>query len=145
MKIHLIFCHLVVLLTVLTAGCLWAQTKSPSTTKSALRESMDRDLLEVTIPQLEQLYRSHKYTVTDVVRWYLARMEKYNPVYRAVQTVDAPGALASAAREDAEAKAGGSSFKRGAMWGVPIVAKANTSKKRPDHFRWMERLHDPRP
>jgi len=129
MKIHPIFCHLVVLLTVLTAGCLWAQTKSPSTTKSALRESMDRDLLEVTIPQLEQLYRSHKYTVTDVVRWYLARIEKYNPVYRAVQTVDAPGALASAAREDAEAKAGGSSFKRGAMWGVPIVAKANTSIK----------------
>jgi len=37
---------------------------------------MDRDLLEVTIPQLEQLYRRHKYTVTQVVRWYMARIEK---------------------------------------------------------------------
>jgi Asp-tRNA(Asn)/Glu-tRNA(Gln) amidotransferase A subunit family amidase len=90
---------------------------------------MDRDLLEVTIPQLEQLYRSHKYTVTEVVRWYLARTEKYNGIYRAVQNLDVPGALATAAREDAEAKAGGRGFVRGAMWGVPIVTKANTSIK----------------
>jgi amidase len=88
---------------------------------------MDRDLLEVTVPQLEQLYRSHKYTVTQVVRWYIARIEKYNGIYRAVQNLDAPGAMATAAREDAEAKAGGSGFVRGALWGVPIVAKANTS------------------
>jgi Asp-tRNA(Asn)/Glu-tRNA(Gln) amidotransferase A subunit family amidase len=90
---------------------------------------MDRDLLEVTIPQLEQLYRSHKYTVTEVVRWYMARITKHNGIYRAVQTLDAPGALATAAREDAEAKAGGSSFVRGPMWGVPILIKANTSIK----------------
>ena len=90
---------------------------------------MDRDLLEVTIPQLEQLYQSHKYTVTEVVRWYMARIEKYNGIYRAVQNLDVPGALATAAREDAEAKAGGSSFVRGDMWGVPVVTKANTSIK----------------
>ena len=90
---------------------------------------MDRDLLEVTIPQLEQLYRSHKCTVIEVVRWYLARIEKYNGIYRAVQTLDVPGALATAAREDADAKGGGSSFVRGPMWGVPIVTKANTSIK----------------
>ena len=90
---------------------------------------MDRDLIEVTIPQLEHLYRSHKYTVTEVVRWYIARIEKYNGIYRAVQNLDVPGALATAAREDAEAKAGGSSLVRGPMWGVPIVTKANTSIK----------------
>ncbi len=88
---------------------------------------MDRDLLEVTIPQLEQLYRSHKYTVTQVVRWYIARIEKYNGIYRAVQNLDAPGALATAAREDGEAKAGGASFVRGPLWGVPIVTKANST------------------
>jgi Asp-tRNA(Asn)/Glu-tRNA(Gln) amidotransferase A subunit family amidase len=88
---------------------------------------MDRDLLEVTIPQLEQLYRSHKYTVTEVVRWHIARIEKYNGIYRAVQNLDLPGALATAAREDAEAKAGGKNFVRGALWGVPMVTKANTS------------------
>jgi Asp-tRNA(Asn)/Glu-tRNA(Gln) amidotransferase A subunit family amidase len=90
---------------------------------------MDRDLMEVTIPQLEQFYRSRQYTVTEVVHWYLARIEKYNGIYRAVQTVDVAGALATAAREDSEAKAGGSSFVRGPMWGVPIVMKANTSIK----------------
>ncbi len=31
---------------------------------------MDRDLMEITIPQLEQLYSNHKYTVTEVVRWH---------------------------------------------------------------------------
>ena len=34
------------------------------------QDSMDRDLMEITIPQLEQLYSSHKYTVTDVARWH---------------------------------------------------------------------------
>src|SRR5262249_18174909 len=93
------------------------------------QEAMDRDLLEVTIPQLEQLYRRHKYTVTEVVRWYMARIAKYNGIYRAVQNLDEAGALATAAREDAEAKAGGETFVRGPMWGVPIVIKANTSIK----------------
>jgi Asp-tRNA(Asn)/Glu-tRNA(Gln) amidotransferase A subunit family amidase len=90
---------------------------------------MDRDLLEVTIPQLEELYRSHKYTVTEVVQWYMARIARYNGIYRAIETLDEKGALATAAREDADAKSGGSSFRRGPMWGVPIVIKANTSIK----------------
>jgi amidase len=90
---------------------------------------MDRDLMEITIPQLEQLYAGHKYTVTEVVRWYMARIQKYNGIYRAVQNLDMPGALATAAREDADAKAGGAGFVRGPLWGVPIVTKANTSVK----------------
>jgi amidase len=94
---------------------------------NARRVAQDRDLLEVTIPQLEQLYRSHTYTVEEVVRWYIARIEKYNGIYRAVQTLDARGALATAAREDEEAKAAGDKFQPGPMWGVPIVIKTNTS------------------
>jgi Asp-tRNA(Asn)/Glu-tRNA(Gln) amidotransferase A subunit family amidase len=90
---------------------------------------MDRDLLEVTIPQLEELYRSHKYTVTEVVQWHMARIARYNGIYRAIETLDEKSALATAAREDADAKSGGSSFRRGPMWGVPIVIKANTSIK----------------
>jgi Asp-tRNA(Asn)/Glu-tRNA(Gln) amidotransferase A subunit family amidase len=126
MKPQAILCHLLILLTVFPPECLPAQTKASSTTSTG-QESMDRDLLEITIPQLEQLYRSHKYTVTEVVRWYLGRIEKYNGIYRAVQTVDTAGALAVAGREDADAKAGGNNFFRGPMWGVPIVVKANTS------------------
>jgi len=88
---------------------------------------MDRDLMEITIPQLERLYASHKYTVTEVVRWHVGRVQKYNRIYRAVQNLDLPGAMASAEREDADAQAGGAGFARGPLWGVPIVTKANTS------------------
>jgi amidase len=129
MKIRASFCHLLVVLTVLTTDCLCAQREAPSTKKNVAEEAMDRDLLEVTIPKLEQLYRSHKYTVTEVVRWYIARIQKYNGICRAVQNLDVPGALATAAHEDAEARAGGSSYVRGPMWGIPIVVKANTASK----------------
>jgi amidase len=86
---------------------------------------MDRDLIEVTVPQLEGFYAHHKYTVTEVVRWYLDRIHRYNGVYHAVETVLESDALATAAREDAEAAKG--STERGPLWGVPIVIKANTS------------------
>jgi Asp-tRNA(Asn)/Glu-tRNA(Gln) amidotransferase A subunit family amidase len=85
------------------------------------QDAMSRDLLEVTVPQLEQMYRDHKYTVTQVVLWYMARIAKYNGIYRAIQNVDTTGALATAAREDADATP------HGPLWGVPIVTKANTS------------------
>jgi Asp-tRNA(Asn)/Glu-tRNA(Gln) amidotransferase A subunit family amidase len=90
-------------------------------------QTIDQDLLEVNIPQLEKLYATHKYTVTQVVEWYLARIAKYNGIYKAVQTVDSKGALATAAEEDAAAKRPG--FIPGPMWGVPILLKANTSVK----------------
>src|SRR6201987_1893287 len=128
MKVRVGFWHFLVVLTV-AVGSLSAQTTAASTAKNGSPHAIDRDLLEGTIPQLEELYRSHKYTVTEVVQWHLARIAKYNGIYRAVQTLDDKGALATAAREDAEAKAGGSSFRRGPMWGVPIVIKANTSIK----------------
>jgi Asp-tRNA(Asn)/Glu-tRNA(Gln) amidotransferase A subunit family amidase len=129
MELRASFCHLLAVLTMLEACCSFAQTAAPSATENAAQEAMDRDLLEVTIPRLEQLFRTHKYTVTEVVHWYLARIEKYNGIYRAVQNLDVPGALAAAAREDAQAEAGGSDFARGPLWGVPIVVKANTSVK----------------
>ncbi len=86
---------------------------------------MDRDLMDVTVGHLHQLYREHRYTVAQVVEWHLDRIARYNGVYRAVQTVNAQSALADAAREDAQAKAPG--FQPGALWGVPIVTKANAS------------------
>jgi Asp-tRNA(Asn)/Glu-tRNA(Gln) amidotransferase A subunit family amidase len=128
MKIRIVFGYFLAVLTV-AGGSLTAQTTAASTAKSASQRAMDRDLLEVTIPQLEELYRSHKYTVTEVVQWYMARIARYNGIYRAVETLDEKGALATAAREDAEAKAGGTNFRRGPLWGVPIVIKANTSIK----------------
>ncbi len=85
---------------------------------------MDRDLLEIDIPRLHALYAKHIYTVEQVTRWYIGRIARYNGIYRDVQTVDAQGALATARREDTEPNA-----PHGAMWGVPIVIKANTAVK----------------
>jgi amidase len=102
----------------LAAGCL-AKPAPPSPA------DMDRDLLEVTIPQLHRLYAEHKYTVTQVVEWHLRRIERYNGIYLAVETPMKSEALAAAAREDADGAAG--SAARGALWGVPVVIKANTS------------------
>jgi amidase len=113
-------CAALAALALFDAGC-----SRPSISQN----DMDRDLLEITIPGLHSLYRSHKYTVTEVVRWHLTRIQRYNGIYRAIQTVDEAGALADAAREDADAKAGDNSFVLSAMWGVPLVIKANTSVK----------------
>ena len=115
---------------VVAAGILIiAFTGCSQAPRAASSEAMDRDLMEVTVPRLEQLYADHKYTVTEVVRWHMARIDKYNGIYRAVQNVDREGALATAAREDGDAKTGGAGFVRGPLWGVPIVLKANTSVK----------------
>ncbi len=90
-------------------------------------DTIDRDLLDVTVPQLHRLYDGKKYTVTQVVQWHLTRIDRYNGVYGAIETVLRREALADAARQDAEA--GHGSAAHGPLWGVPIVIKANTSVK----------------
>jgi amidase len=111
---------------------LCAEGSAPQSSENAgapVPAAMDSDLLEITIPEMEKLYAAHRYTVTQVVQWYMARIKRYDGIYRAVQTLDAPGALAMAAGLDAAAKRGGSNFQRGSMWGIPIFIKANTSVK----------------
>jgi len=87
--------------------------------------SIDRDLLDVTVDGLHRLYAEKRYTVTQVVQWHLDRIDRYNGVYGAIETVFRREALVDSAREDAEASSG----TRGLLWGVPIVIKANTSIK----------------
>src|SRR5215467_10938993 len=62
--------------------------------------ALDRDLSEVTIARLQELYASHKYTVTQVTEWYLDRIARYNGLYKAIQHVDRQGALTTAAAQD---------------------------------------------
>ena len=98
---------------------------------AAEQARMDRDLMEIDIAGLQALYARHKYTVEQVTRWYMGRIARYNGVYRAVQTVDVAGALAVARAEDSSR--GG----HGALWGVPVVIKANTAVKGlPDTDGW---------
>src|SRR5579859_940987 len=87
-----------------------------------LADRMDRDLMEVTIPQLHRYYEQHRYTVPQVVDWYLARIARYNGAYRPLEQVFDAEARALARREAAEPAAA-----HGPLWGVPIVIKANTS------------------
>lgn len=93
---------------------------------SAQGSAIDRDLAEVSIPQLESFYQTHRYTVTQVVQWYAARIAKYDGIYQAIESRDLETALATAAQEDADA-AKTVNFMRPPLWGVPIVIKANTS------------------
>jgi amidase len=120
---------LVAVLTAFGPGCSLVPTRSSPTGEPASQRAIDHDLMEVTVPQLEHFYAAHKYTVTEVVRWYMARTDKYNGIYRALEYLDSPGALATAAHEDEDARTGGAGFVRGPLWGVPIVIKANTSIK----------------
>lgn len=89
--------------------------------------NIDRDLEEVTVPQLESMYAAGTYSVGQVTHWYLNRIARFDGVYKAVLHVDGTAALATAAAEDAAARNGGSTFTRTALWGIPIVIKANTS------------------
>jgi Asp-tRNA(Asn)/Glu-tRNA(Gln) amidotransferase A subunit family amidase len=122
-------CLFAAALTAFVAGCSHPPAPTSPKDQRVLEQDLNRDLSEVTVARLEGLYATHKYTVTEVVRWYIARIEKYNDIYRAVQNLDASGAFATAAREDGDARAGGAGFVRGPLWGIPIVIKANTCVK----------------
>ena len=98
----------------------WGVTLGASSPAPAV---MDRDLMEVTIPRLQSYYAQHRYTISQVVDWYLNRIQRYNGVYRPIEEVFAQDARAAAASEDAAAPG----TPHGALWGVPIVIKANTS------------------
>jgi amidase len=100
------------------------RTRAPELPAQA---AIDRDLLDVTVPQLHRFYVDKKYTVTQVVQWHLDRIDRYNGVYGAIETVFRRDALADAARHDREATPGGDA--RTPLWGVPVVIKANTSIK----------------
>ncbi len=104
---------------------LFATTVCVQGQAAKLPASADTDLFEATIPQIESLYRSHRYTVTQVTRWYLDRIHRYNGIYRDIETLDEQGALATAARLDRE----GLGAHPAPLWGIPIVIKANTSIK----------------
>lgn len=97
---------------------------APPPAAAAASADIDRDLLDVSVTRLHQLYGDKKYTVTQVVQWHLDRIDRYNGVYGAIEEVFRDEALAEAKRQDSEAPG-----IHGALWGVPIVIKANTSIK----------------
>src|SRR5579875_92760 len=95
--------------------------------QAAPRPAIDRDLTDVSVERLHALYRAHRYSVHEVVQWHLDRLRRYNGVYKVAPAVLAEEAMSEAAREDAQAQRPG--FQPPALWGVPIVIKANMSIK----------------
>jgi len=111
---------------VLVAGALGAaRCGSPPASSTSNNSAIERDLLDVTVDQLQRYYRDRKYTVTQVTSWHLDRIERYNGIYRAIEQVFRDEALERASELDAEP----AGSQRGPLWGVPIVIKANTSIK----------------
>jgi Asp-tRNA(Asn)/Glu-tRNA(Gln) amidotransferase A subunit family amidase len=89
--------------------------------------AIDRDLTDISVKGLHALYRTHHYSVRQVVRWHLDRLRRYNGVYKVAPAILTEEALGEADREDAQARRPG--FRPQALWGVPIVIKANNSIK----------------
>ncbi len=102
-------------------GCT---VSAPTSRTAPATATIDQDLLDVSVAKLHQLYADQKYTITQVVQWHIDRIDRYNPVYGAIEQLFRAEALAEAARQDADRGTA-----HGPLWGVPIVIKANTSIK----------------
>jgi Asp-tRNA(Asn)/Glu-tRNA(Gln) amidotransferase A subunit family amidase len=98
---------------------------APSAAPRDGTSAIDADLLDVSVAKLHALYASKRYTARQVVAWHLARIDRYNGIYGAIETVLRDQALARADSLDAAVARGDTT--RGPLWGVPVVIKANTS------------------
>jgi aspartyl-tRNA(Asn)/glutamyl-tRNA(Gln) amidotransferase subunit A len=85
---------------------------------------VDTDFAEVSIERLQVLYAAGTCTPLEVTQWHLDRIEKFNPTYNAFTELFAEEALECARRLEGEFRRSGG--RNGALWGVPIVVKANT-------------------
>ncbi len=99
-------------------------TRQVSYFSKKLKPTMDKDLHEVTVEQLQKYYSQRKYTAQQVIAWYLDRIAVINPRFKAFVYVYGDEALARAAKLDNEAK---KRQARGRLWGVPVIIKAGTS------------------
>ena len=76
-----------------------------------------------------------------MVQWHLARIHKYNGIYRAVEHVMDADALALAARQDAELKSGNAPAR--AAVGCPDCHQGEHQHRRQGHHRRLVRLQLP--
>ena len=86
------------------------------------------DILEKTIPQLQDAMQNHAITSRDLVEIYLARIEAYDRRGPRINSIIAinPHALEEAAALDRERAAKGA---RGPLHGIPLVVKDNFDLK----------------
>lgn len=114
------------LLLASAAICLITCTSPSNKTISAKPDSSWIE--ELTISQLKQAYKEGKYTITDVVKIYLDRIEKIDkngPMLNSVIYIN-PDALQIAGELDKELASGRS---RGPLHGIPVILKDNIDTK----------------
>lgn len=78
-------------------------------------------LFEADISSLQAEMELGTLTAVDCVRWYLERIERFNPILKAVLEVN-PDVIAVAKSLDEERQQVGS---RGPLHGIPILLKDN--------------------
>ncbi len=81
------------------------------------------DLSTLTISQLHQDYLQGKYSVTELVKAYLSRIKKYNPLLNAYLTISDNYALEQARILDSELRNKQVLIKKYPLFGVPIALK----------------------
>jgi amidase len=109
----------ILLVVFVLSGC-----KTGKSPKAASNIDDHSWLEEMTIRELQQGYKNSKFTVTDVVSAYLARIKEIDesgPVLNSIIIVN-PDALTIAKELDRE-QAGGKP--RGSLFGIPVVLKDN--------------------
>jgi amidase len=103
------------------AGILLMACESPKDKESTPAHEY---LVEMTIPQLQVGYQKSTFTIEQVVKDYLQRiddLDKNGPTINSIIYVN-PNALSIAKELDAELKAGKS---RGLLHGIPVIVKDN--------------------
>lgn len=84
------------------------------------------DLLSLTIAQASNQIRERQLSPVELTRLYLARIEKYNPVVNAYQTLTPEAALADAKSAETEIAA---QRYRGPLHGIPVSIKDNLATR----------------
>jgi amidase len=114
----------VILFTFVSCRCACADKRLASEPGSVF------DLQEMSVRQLQRGYTEGRFTVSDVVKGYLQRIEaidRNGPRINSVLCVN-PDALRIAAELDQEMRAGKS---RGPLHGIPVILKDNIDTKDP--------------
>lgn len=89
---------------------------------SERRRVLDQQLLEATVPEMQQLIACGHLTAEELALYYLDRIQRYDvDKFNAVMELN-PDALDLARRRDKERAAGQS---RGALHGIPLLLKDN--------------------
>lgn len=76
---------------------------------------------EITVSEIQESYRTEKYSIEDVTQFYLSRINELNPVLNAVISVN-PDAENIAAKLQEDYEAGKI---RGPLHGIPVLLKDN--------------------